>query len=124
MVAPILPPSLVPFSWFKAEVPDDHEFYTLPVANGEPCFAIMLYIPPKRSTWRPRTVDAIPPLHVGKKKIFFACRVLANVLRDCHEFNQHTLLRLKPGKRVGMWAVPVSMVCNYDETAVVIGGAL
>lgn len=72
-----------------------------------------------------RTVDCIPPMHVGKRSIFFACRVLAYVVRDCREFNERELLRLKPGRAVKLWAVPVSVVCGFDETArVVEGGGL
>ncbi len=125
MVAPILTSALQPLSWLKTSIPDERECSALPVANGEPCFAILLYRPPKRSKWRPRTVDCIPPMHVGKRSIFFACRVLAYVVRDCREFNERELLRLKPGRAVKLWAVPVSVVCGFDETArVVEGGGL
>lgn len=123
MVASYLPTSLVAFSWLKCSPPDDREAYVLPVRNGEPCFAILLYNPPKRSKWRPRTVDAIPPMHLGKQTIFFPSRVLGVILHDVAEFNASTLLRLKPGKRIRCWAVAVEMVCGFDETArVVIGG--
>lgn len=117
MVAPLLPASLAPLTWLRADVPADRECSALPIARGEHCFAILLYRPPKRSKWRPRTVDAIPPTHRGKRQISFASRVLANVLKDAREFNERELLRLVPGKSVELWAVPVSIVCGFDETA-------
>jgi len=117
MVAPIIPASLTALSWTKIDVPDQRRQHEMPVADGELCYAVMLYKPPKRSRWRPRTADAIPPMHRGKKTIYFATRNLAFVLKDCREFNQRQLERMKPGRSVGLWAVAVELVAPFDETA-------
>ncbi len=112
-----LPSSLAPLTWLRADVPADRECLALPVPKGEPCFAIMLYKPPKRSKWRPRTIDALPPLHRGKRLISFASRVLSAVVKDARAFNERELQRLRPGTSIELWAVPVAIVCGYDETA-------
>ena len=124
MVASYLPTALAPFSWLKCSTPDDREAFVLPVRNGEPCFAILLYRPPKYSTWRPRSYDAIPPMHEGRRVLFLSPgRNEARTISDAAEFNQRQLIAVKPGKRIGLWAIVVTMIWGFEETArVVIGG--
>ncbi len=98
------------------------ECMTPPVANGEHCYAIMLYKPPKRSKWRPRSLDCIPPMHLGKADVFFPRRTLAPVLADAREFNSAALRKMKPGKSVQLWAVVVTCVFGFEATIRILQG--
>lgn len=124
MVAPVFYPAtlFVP----SACPPEWREYLVRPPIAGEQCFAVVFYSPPRRSTWRPRTVDSVPPMHKGKRKVFYHSFDRARVVKDCAEFNAGQLRRQLPGRSVGMWALAVSIVCGFPETAQLLaeGGAL
>ncbi len=116
MVASAIPSNLTPLSWTMIDVPEDRDLYELPIADGELCFAVLLYRPPKRSKWKPRTPDCIPPWHVGRKAIFYARRNREFVVKDCREFNVVEMRRVKLGRRVSLWAVAVQLIFPFEET--------
>jgi len=121
MVAPLRFPADLDLT---REIPECRQSAERSPIAGELCYAILLYTPPKRSRWRPRTVDAIPPLDVGKRLIWCPTLNLAAVLAECGEFNTLQLGWMKPGRAPRSWAVAISMVCGFDETArVMTGGA-
>ncbi len=117
MVASLLPPVLAPLTWLSASLPEGRDLIELPIPNGERCFGCLLYRPPKRSRWKPRTVDAIPPMHRGRKQIFYTTRNLAALLRDTREFNAREMRTMKPGRSASLWAIAVQLIAPFDETA-------
>lgn len=119
MIAPILKPEprRVDLATIVAHLLDNEP------KPGERAFAMMLVALPKSSTWQPRTMADVPPWNLGKRKMMFARYSAALTLADCAEFNRQEVAKLKPGARPRCWAVAVTLVYPFDETARVLDAA-
>lgn len=89
----------------------------VPPATGQWCYAVLIYSPPRKSRWRPRTLDSIPPLDQGCSTPFNPSYSLSSTLFDVLDFNRRELGRTRPGRPPKCWAVAVTMVWGDPASA-------